>query len=92
VKRTTGYSPYVLRFGQDCILPVEMLIVGWNVTNDLVETSDLLAARVCQLIQYKRYLKRVIRSLWKRNKRTSSILKQLERNDGLKSMLVILSC
>ena len=25
VKRTTGYTPYVLRFGQECILPIDVL-------------------------------------------------------------------
>jgi hypothetical protein len=50
-KRTTGYSPYELQFGQIAILPVDQelgsfLMVNWS---EIRKTAELLEARATQL-------------------------------------------
>ncbi|POW10433.1 hypothetical protein PSTT_06032 [Puccinia striiformis] len=51
IKRTTGYSPYELVFGQSSTLPVDLELETYLGTNwdDITSTEDLLAARTLQL-------------------------------------------
>jgi hypothetical protein len=50
-KRTTGYAPYRLMFGSDCVLPIETTSPTWNVAHwkDIEDTESLLAMRARQL-------------------------------------------
>jgi hypothetical protein len=50
-KRTTGYSPYELLFGQPAILPVDLELETYLGTNweEISTTEELLTARVLQL-------------------------------------------
>lgn len=51
VKKTTGYTPYHLMYGSQCIIPVELETESWYVSNwkyPMTE-KELLAARVKQL-------------------------------------------
>jgi hypothetical protein len=58
VKRTTGFSPYYLRYGQDCVLPIESIIGTWPIikvdnASSMMETSELLALRTAQLTKHR---------------------------------------
>lgn len=51
INRSTGYSPYFLRYGKDCILPIELTILSWTATQ-LTKTwtdEELLANRIYQI-------------------------------------------
>ena len=50
-KRTTGYAPYRLMFGSDCVLPIEGDLPTWNTAHwvDITDTQTLLAVRARQL-------------------------------------------
>jgi hypothetical protein len=52
VRRTTGYSPFRLMFGQDAVLPIELENLTWNNANwiqGIDDTASLIAARARQL-------------------------------------------
>ena len=58
VKRTTGFSPYYLRHGQDCVLPIETVIGTWpiiQVTNSDIQmnTDEPLSLRMLQLMKHR---------------------------------------
>ena len=88
LKRTTGFSPYYLRFGQDCILPVEIMLETWNVMNtaDDMSTSDLLALRIIQLSDHQKRLEQGHEKLMKEKKRNAEYFNELKntRSEGLK--------
>jgi len=48
---STGFTPYRLVFGQDCVLPIELTAVSWATVNwNRIQTrAELLAARARQL-------------------------------------------
>ena len=50
-RASTGFTPYKLVFGQDCVLPVELTATSWATINwSQVKTrAELLAARARQL-------------------------------------------
>ena len=50
-RASTGYSPFRLVFGQDCVLPVELTAYSWAYINwiNVKTTAELLAARAKQL-------------------------------------------
>jgi hypothetical protein len=51
VKKTTGFAPYKLMFGQECILPIELASITWYIGEwrSRMSTKDLLAARTRQM-------------------------------------------
>lgn len=65
VKRTTGYAPYRLLFGMDCVLPIEAEIMTWNTTHwgTVTDTESLLAARARQLERRPEDLARAVESI-----------------------------
>ena len=50
-RASTGFTPYRLVFGQDCILPIELIAASWATVNwNRIKTrAELLAARAKQL-------------------------------------------
>ena len=64
-KRTTGYSPYELIFGQPAILPVDLELETYLGTNweDIKTTEDLLSARVLQLERREEILQEAYKKL-----------------------------
>jgi len=50
-RASTGFTPYRLVFGQDCVLPMELTAVSWATVNwNRIKTrAELLAARARQL-------------------------------------------
>jgi hypothetical protein len=72
-KRTTGYSPYELQFGQIAVLPVDhelgsFLTVDWS---NIRTTAELLQARAEQLSAKKEMMDEAIKKI--RNSRNQSV-------------------
>ena len=55
VRRSTGYSPYYLVFGQNCVLPIEMDVESWSSLNwrHGMTTQELLENRILQLSKHQ---------------------------------------
>ena len=82
VKRTTGFAPYYLRFGQDCILPVEVTVGSWNspvFDSDEMSTDDLLAMRIVQLSDYRLKLEQGYEKLIKEKQKNVEYFEELCR-------------
>jgi len=50
-RASTGFTPYRLVFGQDCVLPIELTAASWATVNwNRIKTrAELLVARAKQL-------------------------------------------
>ncbi|OMJ26287.1 hypothetical protein AYI69_g4028 [Smittium culicis] len=59
VKRTTGYSPYELVYGRECLLPVEYNYSTWFTLpwKESMTTEELLVIRMKQLSEKEEFLK-----------------------------------
>ncbi|OMJ20637.1 Transposon Tf2-6 polyprotein [Smittium culicis] len=65
VKRSTGYSPYEIVFGQSCILPVEYNYKSWRTIpwSEKMSSEELLLNRVKQLEQKPELIENAIKNL-----------------------------
>ena len=59
-RASTGYAPYKLVFGQDCVLPVELRAASWAIIawEKVRMLEDLLVARTRQLERKKEVILR----------------------------------
>jgi hypothetical protein len=96
VKRGTGYSPYFLRFGQDCVLPIEYILPTWAVAELLeneVGTSDLLAIRTTQIAAHRYVLENGFVSMMDmktKNAKYVAKIKRLRKEELKEGDLVLL--
>jgi hypothetical protein len=60
INRSTGYSPYFLRFGKESILPIELSILSWCSSQLLNDWSDeeMLSFRILQISCLASHLKK----------------------------------
>jgi len=95
VKKSTGFSPYYLMFGQHCMLPIELDAVTWFISEwkSEMSTNDLLAARARQMARRDEDLEIAIDKLKKarlNNKKDFDKTKRLRPEPILVDDLVIL--
>eukprot|EP00210_Caulerpa_lentillifera_P009149 g8723.t1 len=53
VKRTTGFTPFKLVYGRECVLPIELIVTSFQTEspeNDKVSTQELLELRMKQIL------------------------------------------
>ena len=73
VKRTTGFSPYYLLYGQDPMHSFDMTDRSWHALDwkKVKTTADLLGLRIKQLLRQDEYIGEASEKLWRERQKAA---------------------